>query len=82
MLRVPISRRAGVVLAVLSIAVPLAAWWIAASAIGNPQVLPTPVAAVRAGVELARSGALLTDTGRRCNGYCSASGWRSRCPSR
>ena len=61
-LRVPISRRAGAVLAVASIAVPLVAWWIAAVAISDPQTLPTPVAAIRAGVELARSGALLTDT--------------------
>jgi len=61
-LRVPISRRAGAVLAVASIAVPMVAWWIAAVAISDPQTLPTPVAAIRAGVELARSGALLTDT--------------------
>ena len=61
-LRVPISRRAGWLLAILSIVVPLAAWWVAADAIADPQVLPTPAAAVRAGLDLARDGSLLTDT--------------------
>jgi NitT/TauT family transport system permease protein len=62
-LRVPISRRSRTVLIVLSIVVPLVAWWIlSVSGVVRPaQYLPTPGATLRGLRDLAVSGELLTD---------------------
>jgi len=61
-LRVPISRPARAILATASIVAPFVVWWLIALGIDDPKVLPTPGAAVRAGVELAREGLLWADT--------------------
>lgn len=62
-LRVPISRRARIVLIGLSIVVPFTAWWIAsASGLVHPaNYLPTPAATFAAGWEMAKSGQLFLD---------------------
>lgn len=61
-IRTPVSRPVRWTLMVLSVAVPLAAWQVMSMAIdGRPDYLPGPVEAWSAGVEMARSGQLLTD---------------------
>jgi len=62
-LRAPISRRSRAILMVCSVLVPLVAWVAVASTGAVPeQFLPSPAAVWEAGVEMARSGQLLTDT--------------------
>jgi NitT/TauT family transport system permease protein len=62
-LRVPISRRARWTLGTLSVLGPLALWWgLSLSGIVQPAAyLPTPTATLSAGLDMLRSGELLTD---------------------
>jgi NitT/TauT family transport system permease protein len=61
-IRTPLRRPAWWTLSVLSVAVPLATWQVLSMAIdGRPDYLPGPLDAWSAGVEMARSGQLLTD---------------------
>ena len=62
-LRVPIPRRARWTLIALSVLLPLGAWWLLSisGAVSPNNYLPTPAAAVSAGVEMARTGELFTD---------------------
>jgi NitT/TauT family transport system permease protein len=58
-----ISRPVRWVLRALSLLVPLAGWvGLSASGVVDPSFLPTPAATWRAGLEMAQSGELLTDT--------------------
>jgi NitT/TauT family transport system permease protein len=62
-IRTPISARAHAVLTVLSVALPLLAWYaLSASQSVNPTFLPSPQSVWSAGVDMAGSGQLLTDT--------------------
>jgi NitT/TauT family transport system permease protein len=61
-LRVPLPRRYRIALVACSVLVPLAAWvTVAATGAVPEQFLPSPGAVWAAGVEMARSGQLLTD---------------------
>jgi NitT/TauT family transport system permease protein len=60
-LRVPIPRRARLLLVIVSISGPFVAWWLLATTIADPKILPSPLAAIEAAVEMAKSGQLLTD---------------------
>jgi NitT/TauT family transport system permease protein len=61
-IRAPIPRRARWLLMVLSVVVPLAAWQVLSVVVdGQPDYLPSPAQAVRAGMEMAASGQLATD---------------------
>ncbi|MEH1129733.1 ABC transporter permease [Micromonospora sp. CPCC 206061] len=61
-IRAPISPVARWALAVLSVAVPLAAWQVGSVLVdGRPDFLPSPAEAWAAGAEMARSGVLWTD---------------------
>ena len=62
-LRVPISRPARLVLVATSIVGPFVAWLLLALAIDDPKTLPTPFAAVQAGIDLTRTGVLPEDAG-------------------
>jgi NitT/TauT family transport system permease protein len=63
-IRAPIPRRWRITLIVCSVAVPLIGW-VAVSAAGvvAEQFLPSPLAVWQAGLEMARSGTLVTDIG-------------------
>ena len=62
-LRAPISRRSRATLMVCSVLVPLVAWVAVAATGAVPEAfLPSPASVWEAGVEMARSGQLLTDT--------------------
>jgi NitT/TauT family transport system permease protein len=61
-IRSPISRRARLVLITLSVLLPVAAWLaLSGSGAVEPRFLPSPRAVWLAGLEMARSGQLLTD---------------------
>jgi NitT/TauT family transport system permease protein len=61
-IRTPLSRSARWSLTALSVAVPLVGWQVLSMVIdGRPDYLPGPTDAVGAGIEMARSGQLLTD---------------------
>jgi NitT/TauT family transport system permease protein len=62
-IRAPISRRSRWLLIIASVAVPIVTW-LAVSGAGlvSEQFLPSPMAVWRAGVDMATSGQLLTDT--------------------
>ncbi|MDQ3405102.1 MAG: ABC transporter permease [Actinomycetota bacterium] len=63
-IRAPISRRWRLTLTVLSLAVPFLGWVVfAATGLVSPTFLPSPRAVVVAGIDMARSGDLLTDLG-------------------
>jgi NitT/TauT family transport system permease protein len=61
-IRAPISQPARWILTALSVLVPLALWQVLSAVIdGRPDYLPSPVQAIRAGLNMASSGQLLTD---------------------
>jgi NitT/TauT family transport system permease protein len=61
-IRGPISARARAVLTVLSVAVPLVAWFaLSAGAVVSPTFLPSPARVWAAGADMAGSGQLFTD---------------------
>ena len=62
-IRSPISTRSRWILTTLSVAVPLVAWYVlSASEIVSPTFLPSPLKVWAAGLDMAQSGSLATDT--------------------
>jgi len=62
-IRTPIPRGGQWMLTVASVAVPVGLWQVLSVAIdGRPDFLPSPLESVSAGIEMARTGQLLTDT--------------------
>jgi NitT/TauT family transport system permease protein len=62
-IRTPLSRRARALLVTASVVAPVVAWLLlGASGVVEARYLPTPVEVWQAGVEMARSGQLATDT--------------------
>jgi NitT/TauT family transport system permease protein len=62
-IRTPLSRSTHVLLVAASVAVPLLAWLLlGAAGVVDPRFLPTPVEVWQAGLDMARSGQLATDT--------------------
>jgi len=63
-LREDIPRRTRRVIAVVSLATPVVAWFVLASShLVNPIFLPSPAAVVKAGIALAKDGTLVRDAG-------------------